>query len=65
MASRTYTVEPIPNSSRWRVLSNGTQISKHNKKSNAIERAKEVADRNDTITVKGRDGRFQRQVTPT
>lgn len=63
MASQTYTVGPMPgNSKRWRVLSDGHQVSKHNSKKNAIQRARDLADRNDTVTVQDRNGQFQRRL---
>ena len=59
MATTTYTVSPMPgDSSRWRVLANGTQVSKHNSKSNAKAKARDLADRNDTITVQNANGQF-------
>lgn len=61
----TYTVGPMPgDSKRWRVLANGRRVSRHNKKSTAVERARELADRTDSITVQDRNGNFQKQVHP-
>lgn len=58
----TYTVGPIPNSKRWAVNKNGYQVSKHNSKSNAKQRARKEAGPNDSITVQGRDGQFQKRL---
>lgn len=63
MASQTYTVGPMPgDSKRWRVLSDGHQVSKHNSKQNAIQRARQLADRNDTVTVQRASGEFHKQL---
>ena len=63
MSSQTYTVGPMPgDSTRWRVLSDGYQVSKHNSKSNAIQRARELADRNDSITIQQANGQFGRRI---
>lgn len=60
MAQTTYTVSPMPgDSTRWRVLANGREVSKHNSKTNAREEAKRLADRNDTITLQKSNGQFQ------
>lgn len=60
----TYTVSPMPgDSSRWKVSSNGRTVSRHNTKTNAIARARELRDdHGGTITVKGRNGQFQRRL---
>lgn len=63
MPHTTYTVGPAPGKSkRWVVQANGRVVSRHNKKRNAIERAKELKDRNDTLTVKKRNGTFQKRL---
>lgn len=60
MANTSYTVGPMPgDSTRWRVLANGHQVSRHNTKRNARAKAKKLADRNDTITVQKANGEFQ------
>lgn len=63
MSRTTYTVGPMPgDSSRWKVESNGRVISKHNKKTRAVARAKDLKDRNDTLTIKDRNGRFLKRL---
>lgn len=63
MAHTTYTVGPKPgNKKGWRVLANGRTVSKHNKKHTAEKKAKKLADRNDSITVKDSNGRFQKRL---
>ena len=62
MPHTTYTVGPLADSSRWVVRANGRIVSRHNKKATAVDRARELADRNDTITVQRKDGTFQKQV---
>lgn len=63
MSHTTYTVGPMPgDSKRWRVLANGRQVSRHNTKRNAREKAKKLADRNDTITVQKANGEFQARI---
>lgn len=58
----TYTVSPIPNSTRWKVESNGRVVSRHNTKANARERAETLKSKyGGTVTVQGSDGRFQFQ----
>jgi hypothetical protein len=60
VAFRAITVAPPePGKKRWRVLVDGRQVSRHNSKSNAKQKAKSVADEQDTVSVMGRDGRFQ------
>lgn len=59
----TYTVAKIPNSSRWKVESNGRAVSRHNKKVNALEEARRLKRNNGgTITVQGANGQFQRRI---
>lgn len=65
MARTAYTVGPMGNGSRrWKVESDGTMVSKHNKKARAVDRARELADGTDTITIQKRDGTFQKQIQP-
>lgn len=60
-----YTVSPIPNSRRWKVESNGRRVSRHNKKKNALAKARKLARKNGgTITVQGANGTFQRRINP-
>jgi len=61
MAQTTYTVQKVSGGKRWEILSNGRQISKHNKKSKAVKKAKNLKDRNDTLTVKKANGQFHKQ----
>lgn len=61
----TYTVGPKPGDRKgWLVRANGRIVSRHNKKSTAEDRARELADRTDTITVKNSRGQFQKQIRP-
>lgn len=62
MSFTTYTVAPVPGGKRWRVLADGREVSKHNAKTNAIQKAKKLADRNDSITVMNKGGQFQRRI---
>jgi len=62
MATTHYTVQKINGGSRWEVLADGHRVSKHNEKSNARERAEELKDRNDTLTIKDRNGNFQKRI---
>ena len=65
MASKTYTVGPKAGDKKgWKVESNGRVVSRHNKKQTALSKARELADRNDSITVQDRNGRFQRRFQP-
>lgn len=57
-----YTVEPIPDSKRWAVLADGHRVSRHNAKTNAVQRARELMDRTDSGAVKNRDGRYHRRL---
>lgn len=58
-----YTVSPIAGSTRWKVESNGRRISRHNKKVNALEKARKLKRKNGgTITVQGANGQFQRRI---
>lgn len=61
-----YTVSPKPGQkSGWKVESNGRVVSRHNKKVNALERARDLARKNGgTITVQGANGDFQRRINP-
>lgn len=60
-----YTVGPIRNSKRWKVESNGRVVSRHNKKSKALAKARTLARKNGgTITVQGANGAFQRRINP-
>lgn len=61
-----YTVSPKPgNRSGWKVESNGRVVSRHNKKSRALSRARELAKNNGgSITVQGANGAFQRRINP-
>jgi hypothetical protein len=61
---KDYTVGPMPDSSMWKVESNGRRVSKHRKKSRALKKARDLADRNDTVSVQDRNGRFQRRFQP-
>lgn len=59
----TYTVSPIPDSTRWKVESNGRIVSRHNKKFNALEEARRLKRNNGgSITVQGANGTFQRRI---
>lgn len=59
----SYTVSPIPESSRWKVESNGRVVSRHNTKTNARQEATRLKNKyGGTVTVQGDDGRFQFQV---
>lgn len=62
----TYTVSPKPgNRSGWKVESNGRVVSRHNKKSRAVQKARKLARRNGgEVTVQGMDGQFQKRFTP-
>lgn len=63
MARTTYTVGPAPgDSKRWVVSANGRRVSKHNKKRTAVKKARELRDRNDTVTVRNRHGQFQKRL---
>lgn len=63
MPHTTYTVGPKPGDLKgWKVEANGRTVSRHNKKRTAVDRAKDLADRNDSITVKDSDGRFQKRL---
>lgn len=62
MARTTYTVSTIRGSKRWKVEANGRTVSRHNKKKNAVEKAKDLKDRNDTLTVKNKNGRFGKRL---
>jgi len=62
MSRTTYTVGPIENSKRWAVRANGRRVSRHNKKSAAVKKAKDLADRNDTISVRKKNGKFQKRI---
>lgn len=60
---KTYTVTPkAGSSSRWVVQVNGRTVSKHNKKRTAVSKARELRDRNDTVTVMDRNGQFQKRI---
>lgn len=59
----TYTVGPMPgDSKRWQVQRDGYRISKHNSKSNAKQEAKREAGPNDSITLKKKNGKFQKRM---
>lgn len=63
MTRMTYTVGPMPGESkRWRVQADGREVSKHNKKRNAVQKAQKLRDRNDTVTVMDKRGRFQKRI---
>lgn len=59
-----YTVGPMGGgSTRWKIESNGRMIEKFNKKSNALERARELRRNNGgSVTVQGANGEFQRRI---
>lgn len=60
-----YTVGPKGgNRSGWKVESNGRIVSRHNKKTTAVSKARQLADRNDSITVQKADGTFQKRIQP-
>jgi hypothetical protein len=53
-----YTVEPAGN--QWRVKKYGNFVSRHNKKSRAVEKAKKLArKKNGKVTIKRSDGTYQ------
>lgn len=62
MPHTTYTVGPMTDSTRWQVQANGRRVSKHNKKRTAVEKARDLADRNDSITVQNANGQFQKRL---
>jgi len=62
MTRQHYTVQKISGGSRWEVLSDGHRVSKHNSKSNAVQKAKDLIDRNDTGAVKNTNGKFQKRL---
>ncbi|MFB6196865.1 MAG: DUF2188 domain-containing protein [Halobacteriaceae archaeon] len=62
MTHQHYTVQKVPGGNRWEVLSDGHRVSKHNSKSNAVQKARDLMDRNDTGTVKKANGRFQKRL---
>ena len=63
MARTTYTVGPARgDSTRWVVQANGRVVSRHNKKRTAVEKVRELRDRNDTVTVQNRNGQFQKRI---
>lgn len=65
MTHTSYTVGPKPGDrTGWKVEANGRVVSRHRKKSTALKRARELADRNDTITIQNRNGRFQKRIRP-
>jgi len=60
---KTYTVTPKPgSSSRWVVQVNGRTVSQHNKKRTAVSKARDLRDRNDTLTVMDSNGQFQKRI---
>jgi len=56
----TYTV--VSRGKMWDVEANGRVVSKHRKKTRAVSKARDLADRNDSITVQNRKGRFQKRI---
>jgi len=63
MTRTTYTVGPASgDSTRWVVQADGRVVSRHNKKRNATQKARDLRDRNDTVTVQDRNGRFQKRI---
>jgi len=57
----TYTVGPYKQK-LWKVEADGRRVSTHRSKQNAIQKARDLRDRNDDITIKGRNGRFQKRL---
>lgn len=63
MARTSYTVGPASGSStRWVVQANGRVVSRHNKKHTAVRKARELRDRNDTVAVQNRHGKFHKRI---
>lgn len=63
MPKTNYTVGPKPgNKKGWKVEANGRVVSRHNKKQTAMEKARQLADGNDSITVQDRNGKFQKRI---
>jgi hypothetical protein len=63
MPRTNYTVGPKSGSrSGWKVEANGRVVSRHNKKNTAVQKARDLADRNDSITVQDRNGNFQKRL---
>lgn len=63
MPHTTYTVGPkAGNRKGWKVEANGRVVSRHNKKRTAVQKARGLADRNDSITVQDRNGNFQKRI---
>jgi len=56
----TYTV--VSRGKMWHVEANGRTVSKHRKKARAKSKARSLADRNDSITIQKRNGRFQKRI---
>lgn len=62
MATTHYTVQKISGGKRWEVLADGYQVKKHNSKTNAVDKAKDLKDRNDTLTIKKANGKFHKRL---
>lgn len=63
MSHTTYTVGPKPGDrTGWKVTANGRTVSRHNKKRTAVEKARELGDGTDPITIKDSDGQFQKRI---
>lgn len=62
MPVQHYTVQKVSGGSRWEVLADGHRVSKHNSKSNAVQKAKDLKDRNDTVSIKNASGKFHKRL---
>lgn len=52
-----------PTGSRWQVIRGFETLSKHDKKSTAVRKAKRTATEGDKLTVRKKDGTIQTQMT--